>query len=634
MVFLKIMPDAVHRMEELSKKMRRKYDPCNDDTEEEKKDNSSITIDEYYNTHDVNNKVEYNVIRPTRDSSLGDALKATELSLVFSNDAATTTPLEEDDEEDIIGKVVTGPMMKTVVEYTMLPVVVKGSAKRIRGGGGNGDAGSGGTASTVPTPTPTPTPAPAPATNTATIGAGAGSGATAGGTIQTLTTTAAASVPNATPSAPLPGKPTTSTSTATTTTSTSSSLNVTTTTTGATATATTEKVPSSDTQPAPTTSSTNPTIPLPSWYTSDTVSVLERRCLPEWFDHSAAHRTAETYITAREAILAKARATPDFYITGTVVRRSIAGDVGSLLRLHSFMTVWGMINGSAIGESTPTQVRPGALVELVQPLCLDHLKKADIKVEWSKDASSRLTRAVVGQVTGKKKRKLNPSSSNNGNDADMTAVEEIDWDAVATEVGNGASSDDCCREFLRMPIEVDDEINDSSSKTLNSSHNDDLPPPASVKSNGDAMDVDDAKPRPTTVTSNGKVEQARTKSQAGLKHINSTREDVIRELMQGVRPEVIQAAANAAFKATDDVKEAQKATLLAVIANNAMESAKEEEATVDDLMYEVLNQRMRKLERRADFLDDAEGMLEAERVALELERRDLYAMRCRHWLGD
>jgi len=41
-----------------------------------------------------------------------------------------------------------------------------------------------------------------------------------------------------------------------------------------------------------------------------------------------------------------------------------------------------------------------------------------------------------------------------------------------------------------------------------------------------------------------------------------------------------------------------------------MESTKEEEATVDDVMYKMLNQRTRKMERRADFLDDAEGCLE------------------------
>ena len=33
------------------------------------------------------------------------------------------------------------------------------------------------------------------------------------------------------------------------------------------------------------------------------------------------------------------------------------------------------------------------------------------------------------------------------------------------------------------------------------------------------------------------------------------------------------------------------------------------------------------------MMDDVEGILEAERVALEMERRDLYTARCRHWFG-
>jgi SWI/SNF related-matrix-associated actin-dependent regulator of chromatin subfamily C len=46
-----------------------------------------------------------------------------------------------------------------------------------------------------------------------------------------------------------------------------------------------------------------------------------------------------------------------------------------------------------------------------------------------------------------------------------------------------------------------------------------------------------------------------------------------------------------------------------------------------------VNQRMEKLENRMALLDDIEGIIEAEKVALELERRDLYTARCRHWFG-
>eukprot|EP00814_Leptocylindrus_danicus_P015169 CAMPEP_0116007160 /NCGR_PEP_ID=MMETSP0321-20121206/2135_1 /TAXON_ID=163516 /ORGANISM="Leptocylindrus danicus var. danicus, Strain B650" /LENGTH=45 /DNA_ID= /DNA_START= /DNA_END= /DNA_ORIENTATION= len=45
------------------------------------------------------------------------------------------------------------------------------------------------------------------------------------------------------------------------------------------------------------------------------------------------------------------------------------------------------------------------------------------------------------------------------------------------------------------------------------------------------MGVDDAKVGPTTVTSNEKVQQARTKSRAALKNMNSRQEGVIWELM-------------------------------------------------------------------------------------------------------
>ena len=42
---------------------------------------------------------------------------------------------------------------------------------------------------------------------------------------------------------------------------------------------------------------------------------------------------------------------------------------------------------------------------------------------------------------------------------------------------------------------------------------------------------------------------------------------------------------------------------------------------------------MAKLENKLSLLEDVEGILDAERIAIELERRDLYTTRCHHWFA-
>jgi SWI/SNF related-matrix-associated actin-dependent regulator of chromatin subfamily C len=109
--------------------------------------------------------------------------------------------------------------------------------------------------------------------------------------------------------------------------------------------------------------------------------------------------------------------------------------------------------------------------------------------------------------------------------------------------------------------------------------------------------------------------------------------ELLKNIIESAHPEVVKAATDAALAATNDVSQAQKAGLLALVASEAAGRAKKEEETVSRLLAELQEQRLQKLENRMALLDDVEGILEAERVALELERRDLYTARCRHWFG-
>lgn len=329
-----------------------------------------------------------------------------------------------------------------------------------------------------------------------------------------------------------------------------------------------------------------PTTTLPSWYDPNEVSTLEITLLPEWFDQSANHRTKESYISTRESIIDMASKSMLKYVTGTAVRRAIPGDAGSLLRLHQLLVTWGFINGSSFNDSTPNEVSRN----ISKPASNDTTTLTNPSdMEWSGNMLQSLAVTIASFATKKRKR-----------DEDDEQECLIDWDAVAQNVGNHVTPEDCYRKFLSTNFEDPKHSTTVSQMDI------------------DMENTDDA----TTVTIDHDLKEDKS--------------ELIAQLIDGVRPSVIQAAIDSAFKATGgNIAETQKASLLAVVASQAAERAREEEVAVQRIQQEILDQRMAKLENRLSLLDDLECMFDAERMALELERRDLYTLRCRHWFsGD
>jgi len=305
------------------------------------------------------------------------------------------------------------------------------------------------------------------------------------------------------------------------------------------------------------------TIVKPSWYEDTKPSELEQRSLPEWFNSSAPHRTADTYIAAREKILELAKKNGQQFITSTAIRRSVPGDAGSLLRLHKFMMDWGLLNGGQVGETAPSDpvLRGIAGTKRKSP-------PKDPFV-WTTERVKALEVAVF------KNAKKRPAD---GSDPSSKATIVVKWDAVATQMGDGVTPSDCQRAFISPPSD--------SAKMV-----------ADASSNGD--------------------------SKASLSAI-----------VDGVDPKVLKAAIDGSLQCTEDVSEARKASLVAAVASSASQKAVEAESQIERTLMDIVDQRLQRLENRVALLDDVEALMEAERVSLELERRDMYTTRCRHWFGD
>lgn len=292
----------------------------------------------------------------------------------------------------------------------------------------------------------------------------------------------------------------------------------------------------------------------PSWYKSDGVSEIERSLMPEWFDESAQHRTAESFIKAREQVLRMSTQLGNRFITTTLIRRTVPGDAGSLSRLFQFLVSYGMINADSINDSTPTSSAIRGLKKRARPTKFQD-KLADIVL--------------------KKHRKEGAA---------------IDWQVVADQIGDGATALDCQKGFL-------------------------------------GMDLGALQPSTTT------TERSITPDPDGSEKPASADGRMIAQILESTDDKVLAQALETALKQSDDLSQARDATVAAALVSKATEKARTAEQALGLVLAELNEKRMRRLEKRIELLNDIEGMMEAERMALELERRDLYTARCRHWFG-
>ena len=313
--------------------------------------------------------------------------------------------------------------------------------------------------------------------------------------------------------------------------------------------------------------------PMPDWYKKDDVANIERTMLPEWFDSSAPHRTFSSYIKAREKAIEISGTIANRNVTNAMMRRSIVGDAGSLQRLRNFLVNFGLINEDGINDSAPT---PAVLKE----------QGTSSPKRFNDQLRDELVGAVLQQS---KKQKIGESS-----------FVPIDWEKVAMQVGHGATSEDCERNFLSVPLNNDNVMSTERSITPDNSHD----------------------------------KESKEASPESRQSKDISRQEVIRDLIDSSSPEIIRKVTEAAMEAAENnLKKAQSSAVLGLVASRAIEEARLHENALSSVLSQLVNQRMEKLENRMALLDDIEGIMEAEKVALELERRDLYTARCRHWFG-
>ncbi|KAI9919433.1 hypothetical protein PsorP6_017485 [Peronosclerospora sorghi] len=86
----------------------------------------------------------------------------------------------------------------------------------------------------------------------------------------------------------------------------------------------------------------------------DKINPIEKRMLPEFFTDTDGSKTAELYLKYRNYMVHAYRQQPGVYLTATACRRNLAGDACAILRVHEFLTHWGLINFHVPPHAMPT----------------------------------------------------------------------------------------------------------------------------------------------------------------------------------------------------------------------------------------------------------------------------------------
>lgn len=99
------------------------------------------------------------------------------------------------------------------------------------------------------------------------------------------------------------------------------------------------------------------------WFDMSEVHSIEKKLFPDFFSEDgtvtrSSYKTPESYKNMRDFMINSYRINPLEYLTVTAIRRNLAGDVSSIIRIHHFLERWGLINYQIDPRTKSTIVGP------------------------------------------------------------------------------------------------------------------------------------------------------------------------------------------------------------------------------------------------------------------------------------
>ncbi|KAK5855190.1 hypothetical protein PBY51_005319 [Eleginops maclovinus] len=218
-----------------------------------------------------------------------------------------------------------------------------------------------------------------------------------------------------------------------------------------------------------------------SWFNNNSIHSIEKRSLPEFFNGKNKSKSPEIYLAYRNFMIDTYRLNPQEYLSSTSCRRNLTGDVCSVIRVHSFLEQWGLINYQVDAESRPLPMGPPPTphfnVLADTPSGLAPLQHKPLQVsasqhmlyfpEKSREKPSDCQNfGLRSDIYTKKHPKTKGVSGREWTEQETLLLLEAlevyrdDWNKVSEHVGS-RTQDECILHFLRLPIE-DPYLEDSS----------------------------------------------------------------------------------------------------------------------------------------------------------------------------
>ncbi|ODV91867.1 hypothetical protein CANCADRAFT_12760, partial [Tortispora caseinolytica NRRL Y-17796] len=94
------------------------------------------------------------------------------------------------------------------------------------------------------------------------------------------------------------------------------------------------------------------------WFDMAQINPIEKKSLPEFFNNRNRSKTPAVYQDYRDFMINTYRLNPSEYLTVTACRRNLAGDVCAIMRVHSFLEQWGLINYQVDSDTRPSSITP------------------------------------------------------------------------------------------------------------------------------------------------------------------------------------------------------------------------------------------------------------------------------------
>ncbi|MEE6512630.1 hypothetical protein FKM82_019747, partial [Ascaphus truei] len=212
-----------------------------------------------------------------------------------------------------------------------------------------------------------------------------------------------------------------------------------------------------------------------AWFDYNSIHIIERRAVPEFFNGKNKSKTPEIYLAYRNFIIDTYRLNPQEYLTSTACRRNLTGDVCAVMRVHAFLEQWGLVNYQVDAESRPMAMGPpptphfNVLADTPSGLAPLHLRTPQVPSahqmlnfpEKNKEKPTDLQNFGLRMDIYSKKTLAKSKAASAGREwaeqetlllLEALEMYKDDWNKVSEHVGS-RTQDECILHFLRLPIE-------------------------------------------------------------------------------------------------------------------------------------------------------------------------------------